>query len=123
MKKRTMITDRDHWPTVYSLAGRTINISKAGVRIHGLLYKVLDGKTDTKFKLGAVTKEFLYYVNEMESDETTSIVMLNSDFELVSDNVHASNDLIGLLQDNIEILWMSRAVRYWQRAQLEDNNY
>jgi hypothetical protein len=43
--------------------------------------------------------------------------MVTRSMRLVSDNVFASNDLFELLERNRGLLWISRAVRYWQREQ------
>ncbi len=43
--------------------------------------------------------------------------MLNRNFNLVSDNFFASNDLAHLVQRNEGLLWISNPVKYWQIEQ------
>lgn len=69
------------------------------------------------YKLAAVTADFVYYIDEEESDETACIVMLNRNFNLVSDNFFAANDLAHLVEKNERLLWISNQVKQWQMEQ------
>lgn len=70
------------------------------------------------FQLAAITADFVYYIDdEGGSDETSSTIMLNRDMQLVSDNWLAYNDLVGLVEKNEGLLWISDNVKYWQREQ------
>jgi hypothetical protein len=104
-------------PTRYYLAGRLKIIQKIG-GFPSLIQKMWEEENEvqTTFKLGAVTADFVYYVDEEDGDDSANTVMLNRDMELVSDNYFASSDLTGLVKDNDGLLWISKAVKYWQRA-------
>jgi hypothetical protein len=64
-----------------------------------------DTQIQYTYKLAAITSDFIYYVDEEESDEISCVVMLDS-FNLVSDNFLASNDLTYLVQINEALLWI-----------------
>lgn len=118
MKKIEAIKDRNTGkPTRYHPAGKLIDIPAVGAFFRLLQLWDKDHKVQSKFKLAAITAEFIYYLDEKESDDTASIVMLSTKMELVSDNVFASNDLAELVEKNEGLLWISRAVKYWQRCQ------
>jgi len=119
MKKREAIKNRkSNKPTFYYPAGRITRIPKIG-DFPSLLHRTLkdNHEIESSFKLAAVTADFVYYADEEEGDETANIVMLTKDLKLVSDNVFASNDLFGLVENNQGLLWISDVVRYWQREQ------
>ncbi|WP_431217190.1 hypothetical protein ACQ86N_23210 [Puia sp. P3] len=119
MKKREPIQNRsDDQPTRYYLGGKIKAIPNIGL-FPGLLYQIWDQELEVQntYKLAAVTADFVYYADEEESDETSSIVMLDRTFKLVSDNIFASNDLAGLVERNEGLLWISIAVKYWQIQQ------
>lgn len=70
------------------------------------------------FQLAAISADFVYYLDdEGDGDETSSTIMLNRDMQLVSDNWLAYNDLVGLVEKNEGLLWISDAVKYWQKEQ------
>jgi hypothetical protein len=117
--KKTAIKDRRrHEPTVYYPAGKITDIPNIG-QIPSVLQRrwgMGEEEKDT-LKLAAITADFIYYIDEKESDETAGIVMLTRDLLLVSDNYFAAQDLAELVAKNKELLWISKAVKYWQRQQ------
>src|SRR5579859_154196 len=118
MKKFQVIKDRSKRLTRYCLAGKRKEIMHAG-QFYSLVHRMWDqGKQiQNTYKLAAITADFTYYIDEKESDETSSIIMLDRDLHLVSDNYFASNDLIGLVEKNKGLLWISNPVKYWQMQQ------
>jgi len=117
-KKEAVRDRRSNQPTAYYPAGKITEIPNIG-QIPNLLQRrwgVEEEDRDT-FKLAAITADFIYYADEEESDETASIVMLTRDLLLVSDNYFAAQDLAEVVEKNKGVLWMSKAVKYWQREQ------
>jgi len=119
MKKSEIIKSRNtERPTCYRLAGKYKKIMDIGL-FYSLVHRMWDqgNQIQNTFKLAAITLDFVYYIDEGESDETSCIVMLNRRFELISDNFFASNDLAGLIERNEGLLWISNPVKYWQMQQ------
>lgn len=119
MKKNKVIRDRtNRQPTHYFLAGKCKKIINVG-RFPTLVYRMRDRENEIQhtYKLAAVTADFVYYIDEEESDETACIVMLNRNFNLVSDNFFAANDLAHLVEKNERLLWISNQVKQWQMEQ------
>lgn len=118
MKKFQVIKDRSKRLTRYCLAGQCKEIGYPG-QFYSLLHRMWDrGKQIQKtYKLAAITADFIYYIDQKESDETSSIIMLDRNLQLVSDNYFASNDLLGLIEKNEGLLWISNPVKYWQMQQ------
>ena len=119
MMKREPIQNRSNdQPTRYYLGGKSKGILDIGL-FPGLLYRMWNQELDVQntYKLAAITPDFIYYADEQESDETSSIVMLNRTFKLVSDNFFASNDLAALVERNEGLLWISKTIKYWQIQQ------
>lgn len=120
MKHKAAIKDRrTAEATPYYLSLRTITISKIGV-FPIYLKRIGQDQGDNKlFKLAAITQDFVYYVDEKEGDENASTIMLNRDFLLVSDNYFGTQDLSEVVENN-QLLWMSKAVKYWQQQLQKD---
>lgn len=59
---------------------------------------------DREFKLALVTKDFIFYIDEEESDDNGNTIMYRNDKEmiLVSDNYFASIGLCDELKEVIE---------------------
>lgn len=58
------------------------------------------GNVDREFKLALVTEDFVYYVDEKESDENGNTVMYRTgNFEMVSNNIFATNSLMEEMED------------------------
>ena len=116
MKKNKVIRDRaSRQPTRYLLAGKNMEIVNVGSFPSQVNRMWNTGKhIQHTYKLAAITADFVYYIDEEESDETTCIVMLTRNFNLVSDNFFASNDLAHLVQRNEGLLWISNPVKQWQ---------
>lgn len=112
--------------TKYYAAGKRIKIKDIG-EFPRLLERMLchedeieDWKENSVFsvlKLAAITADFVYYCDEEEGDPNGGIAMLNRRMKLVSANIFAHNDLAEMLQKNEGLLWMSKAIRYWQREE------
>jgi len=79
-----------------------------------LLQRMVDDDVESTFKLTAVTADFVYYVDEEESDDATSVLMLDRNLKLASDNIFASNDLFEVIETNKGLLWISDAAKNWQ---------
>lgn len=116
MERKDAIKSRkDDKPTNYFPAGRMINLPGIGEFPDSLRRIRMENIKDT-LKLDVVTADFVYYVDVEESDETACVVMLTRDQKLVSDNFFAANDLVGLVEKNEGLLWMSDDAKYSQRA-------
>jgi hypothetical protein len=119
MKKNKIIRDRaSGQPTRYFLGARNkaiINVGSFPSQVH----RMWDAGKEIQqtYELAAITADFVYYNNEEESDETACIVMLTRNFNLVSDNFFASNDLAHLVERNEGLLWISNPIKYWQIEQ------
>src|SRR5579871_2440341 len=111
MKKNQAIRDRESGcPTPYYLAGKSkkiIHVATFPNLVHRMWHQ--DNQIQNTFKLAAVTADFIYYVDEEQSDETSCVVMLDRNFNLVSDNFLASNDLAHVVQTNQGLLWISNS--------------
>jgi len=119
MKKNQVIRDRESGcPTPYYLAGKSKKIVHDG-SFSSLLHRMWhqDTQIQNTYKLAAITADFIYYVDEDESDETSCVVMLDRNFNLISDNFLASNDLTHLVEKNEGLLWISNSVKYWQKEE------
>lgn len=81
---------------VYEYSPKKINLSKTK--------KITTQLGD--YNLGLVTDDFVYFVNPNEGDENAQTIMYNKKGELVSDNIHATNDLFETLesQDSFEFI-------------------
>lgn len=114
MKKRETIKDRvNNTPTPYYPAGRNRKIAGIGEFPSMILARWDEkGEFKTFFKLGAVTADFAYYIDEEEDT-----IMLNRDMKFVLDSFLASNCLESLVQNNQELLWISNAVIRWQKEE------
>ena len=58
------------------------------------------------YNLALITNDFVYFVNSNEGDENAQTIMYNKKGELLSDNIHATNDLFETLetQDSFEFI-------------------
>ena len=74
----------------------------------------VDGR-QSEFLLAAVTKDFIYYVDEHAPDEDTASVMLTRSMKVLSDKYLATCHFSNLIRENRGILWMSASVVSWQR--------
>lgn len=81
---------------VYEYSPKKINLSKTK--------KITTELGD--YNLGLITNDFVYFVNSNEGDENAQTIMYNKKGELLSDNIHASNDLFETLetQDSFEFI-------------------
>ena len=81
---------------VYEYSPKKINLSKTK--------KITTELGD--YNLGLITNDFVYFVNPNEGDENAQTIMYNKKGELLSDNIHATNDLFETLetQDSFEFI-------------------
>jgi hypothetical protein len=81
---------------VYENTPKKINIEKTK-KINTILGEYI---------LSLITKDFVYFVNSNEGDENAQTIMYNKKGELLSDNIHATNDLFETLdtQDDFEFI-------------------
>ena len=73
-------------------------------------------RNDREFKLALVTKDFIFYIDENESDENGNAIMYrnNKDMELISDNYFAYCGLmeeIDELEEGKEIIFESESIK------------
>lgn len=91
-------TDREYKKggKVYEYPPKKINLSKTK--------KITTELGD--YSLGLITNDFVYFVNPNEGDENAQTIMYNKKGELVSDNVHATNELFSTLEteDSFEFI-------------------
>jgi hypothetical protein len=94
MKNKKAIKERNrNLPTNYYPGKKMIEIPGLGT-FPKLLLKMWDNQVDSTYKLSAITANFIYYVDENESDENlSSTVLLDKNMLLVSDNYFAFSDL------------------------------
>ena len=74
---------------VYEYAPKKINLSKTK-KIKTIL---------GDYVLSLITDDFVYYINEEEGDENAQTLMYNKKGELISDNIHATNDFLNVLEN------------------------
>lgn len=84
------------------------------------LLEIYQGYKDitNKFDLSTITNDFVYYVHETEPDTLDSVVMLDLELDFVSDNILAEVDLYDVLKRNLDIRWMSRNAKIWQKIEV-----
>lgn len=68
------------------------------------------------YKLALVTSEFVFYVNEYESDENGCVMMYNKDNKLISDNYFAFDEYIDTME---QIITNNLKYEYVDSGQLE----
>jgi hypothetical protein len=74
------------------------------------------------YNLAVITEDFVYFVNEEESDENAQTMMYNKKGELVSDNYFATSDLFDVLLSNDELEYISPSMEYNRQELLKQNN-
>lgn len=117
MRKNAIKNRDDNKPTSYYPAGRILKISNVGefpAEVKRIWKDTYDDIEKRIFELSVVTNDCVYY-QEDGDDEINGVVMLNRDMKLISDNYMATNDLTEVVGMNKRILWMSDAIKYWQR--------
>ena len=96
---------------VYDYAPKKINFEKT---------KII--KTNLgEYILSLITKDFVYFVNADESDENAQTIMYNKKGELLSDNIHATNDLFETLENQIEIEFITPDLEVYRQNLLKEN--
>jgi len=77
-----------------------------------------------EYVLSLVTKDFLYYANEQESDENGSIIMTRKNGEVVSSNYFAYNSLLEELElmseNKLKCEYISESLLYGAKESFEN---
>jgi hypothetical protein len=115
-KKKVILKRNSDIPTEYYATGKTTIIRNVGEFPSMVKRLDEDGKVESTYLLGAITADFIYYLDK-EYDNEDGTVMINRKMQLISDNFLASNDLAELVGRNVSLLWMSKTVKIWQREQ------
>ena len=74
------------------------------------------------YKLGLITEDFIYYVNEDEGDDNANTKMYNKKGELISDNYFATEDLFENLLSANDFEYISPNMKYNRKELLKQNN-
>lgn len=77
------------------------------------------GSWDARYTLQCITKDNVYYGNEEEGDENANTMCFSRDMKLLSDNIHASNALFEVAENDKDIVWASPTFRWWQKEQFQ----
>jgi hypothetical protein len=80
---------------------------------------IIDGE---KFKLLLITKDFIFYGNPDESDESSSLIMLRRNLELVSNNYFAYQGFIEELKEN-KFEYISKETLYNYNEMLKEGQF
>jgi hypothetical protein len=94
---------------VYEYPPKKINIDKTT--------KITTNLGD--YNLGLVTKEFIYFVNPIESDENAQTIMYNKKGDLVSDNIFATNDLFEVLETENDFEFIHPDMQEYRKSILD----
>jgi phosphoglycerol transferase MdoB-like AlkP superfamily enzyme len=74
---------------------------------------------DQLFTLQLVTKDYIFYGDEKESDDNGNTLMYDRNMKLISDNYFANVGLRDEKEANTGIEWASAAFKYWFLQELE----
>jgi hypothetical protein len=96
---------------VYDYAPKKINLAKTK--------KITTQIGD--FNLGLITKDFVYFVNVEEGDENGNTMMYNKNGELLSDNIHATNDLFHTLENQSKFEFIHPDLEKYRQEFLKGN--
>jgi hypothetical protein len=96
---------------VYENTPKKINIEKTK-KINTILGEYI---------LSLITKDFVYFVNSNEGDENAQTIMYNKKGELVSDNIHASNDLYETLESQDSFEFIHPDIEEYRQAIINEN--
>jgi hypothetical protein len=96
---------------VYEYSPKKINLSKTKV----ITTEIGD------YNLGLITNDFVYFVNPNEGDENAQTIMYNKKGELVSDNIHASNDLYETLESQDSFEFIHPDIEEYRQAIINEN--
>lgn len=74
-----------------------------------------------KYYRGVETEEYFYFCNYQECDDNASVKMYRkSTLELICDNYHAFNDLMGVILDKT-YTYLSRTMKFNAREMQKEN--
>jgi hypothetical protein len=73
------------------------------------------------YVLGLVTDDFVYYINPMEGDENAQTIMYNKKGELISDNIHATNDLLENIETNTNFEFIHPNLEEYRKEMISEN--
>lgn len=71
--------------------------------------------------LGLVTTDFVYFVNPNEGDENAQTIMYNKKGELLSDNIHATNDLTSVLETENNFEFIHPDLEMYRQEMIKEN--
>ena len=96
---------------VYENTPQKINLSKTK--------KITTNLGD--YNLGLITNDFVYFVNATEEDENAQTIMYNKKGELLSDNIHATNDFFQVLQNEDKFEFIHPDIEAYRQNILKEN--
>jgi hypothetical protein len=96
---------------VYDYAPKKINLAKTK--------KITTHIGD--FNLGLITNDFVYFVNVEEGDDNGNTIMYNKNGELLSDNIHATNDLFETLENQSKFEFIHPDLEKYRQEILKGN--
>ena len=96
---------------VYENTPQKINLSKTK--------KITTNLGD--YNLGLITNDFVYFVNATEEDENAQTIMYNKKGELLSDNIHATNDFFQVLQNEDKFEFIHPDIEAYRQTILKEN--
>jgi len=96
---------------VYDYAPKKINLAKT---------KKIKTHLGT-YVLGLITNDFVYFVNSEEGDDNANTMMYNKNGELLSDNIHATNDLFETLETQSEFEFIHPDMEAYRQEILKGN--
>jgi hypothetical protein len=96
---------------VYDYAPKKINIAKTKkIKTHL-----------GNYVLGLITNDFVYFVNSEEGDDNANTMMYNKNGELLSDNIHATNDLFETLESQSKFEFIHPDLEKYRQEILKGN--
>ena len=96
---------------VYENTPQKINLSKTK--------KITTNLGD--YNLGLITNDFVYFVNATEEDENAQTIMYNKKGELLSDNIHATNDFFQVLETQDTFEFIHPDIEAYRQTILKEN--
>jgi hypothetical protein len=76
---------------------------------------------DEEFILGAVTPDMLFYINPEEGDDNANVIAMSHDMKILSDNIHAANEFLGVVQERA-YTWLIPELEEWAFETQEEFN-
>ena len=73
------------------------------------------------YNLGLITNDFVYFVNSKEDDENAQTIMYSKNGELLSDNIHATNDFFNVLETEENFEFIHPEMEVYRKEMLKRN--